>query len=263
MAINTAEFIADKLERKIAVLRIHDESSATPLTINGFTATSREFSPSPSGTRWKRDYQYLRGNRAYLKDRDELEGIVKHVTGGWGDKEEAEGGSKWISTSGDLEWAIYEIARRLSIFQRSEVELSLIKHEKFPRSFKGIKDIQVDPLPLLNRFLQNRQNGDKKLTQQAIHFANASNEILYFGKIFPKFILETTVWTYLTPGFELPEYFYKPRESWGVDECWINRLVWTPSENLSYTEVKQRIEQRREVVRVEDETVNKMNELKL
>ncbi|WVW84713.1 hypothetical protein I302_106748 [Kwoniella bestiolae CBS 10118] len=237
------------------VLRITDGLSITPLTDLGFTASSTEFQPSTSGRAWKRDYHHMRGNRSWLRDRDVLEGMVAHITGGWGSipspsvsniQREMEG-SKWISTSGDLDWTIFEISRRLTVLRKDikEVRLTVVRrYGKISRRYQGVKDIEVDPLLHLNKFLKSRRSyGNREKVQKAINFANVSGEVLFLGKKFGKDILESTVWTRDSTGLDLPTYMLKPREQWRANQSWMDRLIWDPSVHTSFTEVKKIIEE--------------------
>ncbi|OCF42042.1 hypothetical protein I317_04128 [Kwoniella heveanensis CBS 569] len=175
------------LSNATLVLRITDDTSVSPLTPIGFTATSTRFRPAPSNTAWKRFHQPLRGNTSWTRDPSKLQQLVDHVTGGWKGYTPGRGrnnveadadngdiiGSDWISTSVDLEWCLFEISRRLTVLPRYKVQLSVItRRKKYSRRYKGTKMIHYDPAPLVMKLKADETNEKKR--QDALNFVRAS-----------------------------------------------------------------------------------------
>ncbi|OCF54873.1 hypothetical protein L486_07528 [Kwoniella mangroviensis CBS 10435] len=136
--------------------------------------------------------------------------------------------SPWISTSTDFKRAIWEIARRLSKLNRLEVKLTLIRrNKKYSGLYKGTKSIQIDPVDYLVKY-----TGEQVKT--AMDFAKSASEVLYYGRIFDKDVLESTIWTRYSTPFDLPEYCYIPKKYWTSGESWLDRLVWNPRMDSFY-----------------------------
>ncbi|WVF69218.1 hypothetical protein IAT40_003994 [Kwoniella sp. CBS 6097] len=171
MVIHDAVSLQVGLGNAAFALRISDETSLSPLTPNGFTATSDRFRPPPSNPAWKRFYQPLRGNTSWTRDQSKLQELVQHVTGGWQgwtrndilvDTDTLE--SDWISTSVDLEWCLFEIIRRLIVLGRDQVELTVIRRRQhYAKRYKGTKMIHHDPAPLIAK-LKIRGNLSRNYT---------------------------------------------------------------------------------------------------
>ncbi|WRT67738.1 uncharacterized protein IL334_004710 [Kwoniella shivajii] len=306
MSSLTLSTIQSLLQDKRIVLRITDESSVTPLSSKGFTASSNQFSPVPSGRIWKRDYHRLRRDQRWLKEKNEVEGLIDHITGGWvdqtrpnpapehvhgheqeqdrdlvkamtrmgiqeghndlvdamqnmgisknHDKEKVNGvmdgkenddagegrgsqgiandkASKWISTSTDIDWIIWELVRRLIILKKDKVNVTIIRrNRKFSRRYK----------------VNKRDNLVK--CQNAPNFFNSSSELLYYGRIFNKDIIETTEWTAESTGFGLPEHYYIPKSKWVNGQSLLDRLVWNPRIDVGFYEARKKMNQRKEQI---------------
>ncbi|WVQ96721.1 hypothetical protein IAU59_003828 [Kwoniella sp. CBS 9459] len=234
-------------------LRISDKTSLSPLTTAGFTATSARFEPCPSNSAWKRLHQPLRGNTSWTRDPAKLQELVQHVTGGWAGwaRNERKDGLKlesdWISTSVDLEWCLFEISRRLVVLNRDNVELSVIRRrQQYSRRYKGAKMIHHDPAALIMKLKPYQV--DEKDRQDALNFIRASSELLYYGRIFMKEIIETSEWTNDAPGFAIPEWCFVPRRYWKQGQSWTDRLVWNPRVDTAFVAMAK-MEQRREELR--------------
>jgi hypothetical protein len=103
--------------------RVYDGRSASPLTHDGFTATSPQFLPALSGTQWRKNYHKLYYSRDFRTADATREAIIQHVLGGWPGYTHRgyTAQSDWISTTESLDWAIWEVARRLVVLRRKDV----------------------------------------------------------------------------------------------------------------------------------------------
>ncbi|WWC88577.1 uncharacterized protein L201_003489 [Kwoniella dendrophila CBS 6074] len=200
--------------------------------------------------RYKEKYQWQRYEDEWISTNTRIDSIADHVTGGWNDYdygllESRE--SDWISTSNDFYWLIWEITRRLTKLKRSKVELHLIrKLEYTSRYYKGNKPIIVDPLQKIREKIQDDIYHwfDHSKLDAAKKFAYTSGEILFYGRIFRKDILETSVWTRREPGFDLPDYCFIPRKYWSYRDSWMDRLVFSAGDD-SAKEARQKLINRR------------------
>ncbi|KAK8864614.1 hypothetical protein IAR55_001864 [Kwoniella newhampshirensis] len=220
------------------VLRITDGTSVSRLNHDGFTASHDDFEDPIPGRIWRSDHHYKHDNTEWLDEYD-YEKIVKHVNGGWvGYRARSGGQSRWISTSASFEWTIWEIARRLEKLGRSKVYMTIItRWDRYSDRYRGLKDVQFPAASLLEDYLEDVYYGDVEAVE-ALRFARASSEMLYYGRIFAKNIVETTKWTadliaYHAPPCDLPDYCYIPRKHWYHGQTWLDRLVWDPSVDTS------------------------------
>lgn len=186
-----ARQIQNALSSNGIVLRITDDNSITPRTVDGYTASSCTVPSYTSSDEWRQYYQGRYPNWRSLDDQ-EVDGIVDHITGGWrGYSWNTH--SDWISTSASLMWIIWEIARRLDRDDCLEIELAVIRR-KFHSGYRGIKPVRLDAAETL-RLYYHRTNYNHTEVVNAIRFARASSEVVFFGRIFDKDVLETTFWT--------------------------------------------------------------------
>ncbi|WWD04908.1 hypothetical protein V865_002979 [Kwoniella europaea PYCC6329] len=241
------DVIEDGLKDQDFVLRLTDSRSITKLTWKGFSSSSDQFDPCPSNRKWKYHFQHLRYHDEWMGDQDIVESMSNHINGGWDgysyDRDYGQG-SDWISTSTDLQWTIWEITRRLTKLHRSKVDLHLIRKGLWiSRNYRGCEPIWVNPTSYLRKQARLEYYYENPY-RKAYNFAKASGEMLCYGRIFDKDILESTKWTNSDPGFVLPDYFYKSRKYWDYYDSWIDRLVWNPWEDDS-TEAKRKMKNRR------------------
>ncbi|OCF33451.1 hypothetical protein I316_04871 [Kwoniella heveanensis BCC8398] len=224
------------MRTKAVVIRLTDETSITPLTDNGFTASHPLFEPSPSDAQWKRDYKQHNAN--CLRDSpDAREGIVRHISSGWGYDSTA--ASPWISTTLSLDWAIWEAARRLAKLDIDWVDMSLIKLEwTYNESYRGNRAIWIDPYPLIKHY-ESEELHDRAATA----FAKSSSEILAYGRIFKKDIIMTLEWSLDHTPFCLPAYCFRPFERWPPPQGWLDKLVWDPCSD-SFSEARKKMRKR-------------------
>ncbi|WWD17078.1 hypothetical protein CI109_101515 [Kwoniella shandongensis] len=241
--------IRDLVRNHHYLIRLSDESSITPLLENGFTASDDEFDRPISGPNWKRNYHNKRGDTKWVYRKDNLKDIVAHVAGGWAGYGNGSA-SKWISTSADFHWAIWEIARRIKVLGRDEVFMSVIqRRERYSRRYKGTKDIHFEATPLLGRHLDglSHSSDDIESVNKAIAVAGRSAEVLYYGRIFGKDIIETTAWTRDSTPCKIPQYCFIPRKRWLPGQSWIDRLIFDPRYDSAWA-AEQRMDQRREQI---------------
>lgn len=188
----SAEDLDQEVHSRLLVVRVTDETSLSPRCRNDdFVATSSEFDPHPDNEDWSLYYQGKFLNWTSLTRRD-VDSVVEHVTGGWNYWGFGKS-SPWISTSADLDWSIWEIARRLVRLDRDEVELSVIRR-KHAKNYRGLKSVRIDTFDVLR--LHEKDNYYHSDLDDAMNFARASDEVLFCGRIFGKDVLETTTWTY-------------------------------------------------------------------
>lgn len=178
------------------IFRVHDQSSASPLRYNGFTATSRRFKPIArmSNAIWRERYESLHQDENYRNDEHVLKSIAAHVMGGWpGYIRDQTGPSDWISTTKSLDWAVWEITRRLVKMGRNSVELSLIYRRGYRPGDQGVQHVELDATQAVEALgEQVWLNDDQKCARD---FAKASSEVICLGRIFGTDIAENTVWT--------------------------------------------------------------------
>ncbi|WVW84723.1 hypothetical protein I302_106758 [Kwoniella bestiolae CBS 10118] len=206
------------------VIRIHDDTSLTKL--NG----DNEFV--------KMDYDDYGPGEAWfdrwcdLDAESKADGVCAHVTGRWGRGPGREYfvDDPWISTTSDLDWAIWEIARRLSRHEPvNEVKMSIIEKEGFwdleHPYYRDCRDLHYNMH--VPSFLQDAFDSDTcAVSQRAFLLAGQSYEVLYFGKIRAEQVLRTYTFTpnYL-PCRLLPEWLgYGKTRAFS----WLNNLIWDP-----------------------------------
>jgi hypothetical protein len=159
--------------------RVHDEQSETfHSRQHGFTASHDDYFYHNQPMSQKRFEQHIcqDENREFSH-----QSVQNHVAGWQSFRYPQE--TRFISLTDDLDWAIWEITRRLRT-RLDEVQLSAIdescpKHA--PIFFRPLKRIRRLPLNPIN--------------QAARHFSKSSSEILVAGRIFQHCIVQTWTWT--------------------------------------------------------------------
>ncbi|RXK39600.1 hypothetical protein M231_03102 [Tremella mesenterica] len=225
------------------VLRIFDLSSVSPLLNDGFTATDEEFKHSISGTTWKREFQHLHSDDDWLNQEDTIKGMVNHINGGWEYYGNAEP-SPWVSTTANFEWAIWEIVRRLDKDMTKSVKLSVInRYDCYSSYYHGVKAIHTNASEIIQAFLERPYNYGMYDHERALKFSKTASEVLFYGKIFRKDIVETTRWNRYRKPLWLPKEFILPYHEKERNCTWIESLVWDPSD--SFSEAKAKIQERR------------------
>ncbi|WWC62570.1 uncharacterized protein I303_105166 [Kwoniella dejecticola CBS 10117] len=137
--------------------------------------------------------------------------------------------------------------RRILLTGRSYINITLIRRtRKYAPTYKGTKALYVSPIEYIENYQNNyRDRLSNTDVNAARNFANASSEILYYGKIFNKDILETTTWTHDDMPFDLPQYCLKPRKYW--TNHWLDNLVWDPR-NDSFWEADGKMQDRNDQI---------------
>lgn len=147
-----------------------------------------------SASKFRKEYNHLYWDKETTYDRR----IHNHITGGWARTHlyYIRECTPWISTTESFDWAIWEIARRLTITNEDAFHLSVIRNEMdYTPNYRGARMIGVDALDaLVDIGYDNRD--------EAVRYARSSSEVLWYGRIFDKDIIETTTWTHYV-GFTL------------------------------------------------------------
>ncbi|WVW84119.1 hypothetical protein I302_106148 [Kwoniella bestiolae CBS 10118] len=165
-------------------------------------------------------------------------------------RDEGEGGrgDYWISTTRSIDWAVFEIARRLAFCLVSggvegdkKVRLAVInRNQTIPRngkcdSQKGesrIAERTINPYLCLTAYESNILSPSK--LEASIHArkrAKDSYEILYWGRVFGENIQQDLVFTPDYLPFKLPSKFWRPATSVNSPSNipgWLGRLRWDP-----------------------------------
>ncbi|GFZ46749.1 hypothetical protein JCM24511_03969 [Saitozyma sp. JCM 24511] len=196
---------------------------------------------------------------AWMKDT-----MVDHVLLRWpGRPSRSTGGelesSPWVSACGNLDWAIWEIAKRLSQ-GLSSVRLAIIRqehHDFDPDRLNGaharirthkigpdgapqpasaamsgrIRQLTVAPAVVLDRHIPRIISTRKKeVYSSAAARAREAQEVLVYGRIFSESILADPTCTRNDLPFELPAKFWRP--TWHPSPPgltgWLARLRWDP-----------------------------------
>jgi len=188
--------LEEYLVKGLATLRVLDESSLSPLEDDAFTATHPTFQPSPSGRTRRLLHQpvALSGDLQICPTAGQ--DVIRHVTGGWNRKGDGMP-SNWISTTASLEWAIREIARRLTILCRFEFDMTVIGRTTYMPRYRGTRQVTIDTTDFISDFCEDdaRCTAHGRNHAKALRLARSSMEVLYFGKIFPRHVWRTTTWT--------------------------------------------------------------------
>jgi hypothetical protein len=168
--------------------RVTDSSSISPhVDGHGFTANDPLFTDNMgrpiSGKAFMTDIQ-----RPCLDDSSLVNSVEKHILGGWSTYHDPWRHSRWISTTADHEWAMWETARRLASGKVSWVDLAEITtYTKHSPHFRGTRKYGVKTVP----WLQARGYG---LRDRCFALAKSSGESLYYGRIFPRDIQSVQTW---------------------------------------------------------------------
>lgn len=189
-------FYLDLIDRTDLGYRVTDESSLSQYTPDGFTATHSDFrhgAVEPGDLRaW---YDELFGDDDDSALNMEIE---KHVDY-WTDQEE---GSRYISTSNCLDWAIKEVHKRIS-WGREGVKMWVIK---MPQSSLNARKQQYGRArPIVSRPGQPEMIGhhaiDHLKSWRPTNFAKASSRIVWFGNIPAARVIHETIWSATVSGF--------------------------------------------------------------
>ncbi|WWC89148.1 uncharacterized protein L201_004066 [Kwoniella dendrophila CBS 6074] len=148
----------------------------------------------------------------------------------------------WISTTKGLDWAIYEISKRLiskhdnddrqgKDKSKNEFKVNLSIIDSRPSVNSIFREKKVNPYHRLQikepwNLTQNRI----KMISQAQSKAKHSLEILYYGRIFSQNIKADWSFTVDYLPFKLPSRFWKPSHIHSDSHLpgWLGRLRWDP-----------------------------------
>ncbi|OCF61003.1 hypothetical protein L486_00647 [Kwoniella mangroviensis CBS 10435] len=149
----------------------------------------------------------------------------------------------WISTTRSVDWAIFEIARRLSMYLISggregnkEVRLAVLNKNSNLSSGNGdvkedkVRERTVNPYLCLRWHESNILSPSKlEASIRARQRAKESYEILYWGRIFGENIQQDLVFSTDYLPFKLPSKFWKPPSAINPSlPGWLGRLRWNP-----------------------------------
>ncbi|ORX35707.1 hypothetical protein BD324DRAFT_631337 [Kockovaella imperatae] len=228
--------IIDDLESRRIVLRVHDHTSLSRYEAEeGFIAEQDRFD-NLSKTQFHKRYGHLRYDYEWKRSSSICEYMVDHIFGGWDDWSlfGRDGPSPWISTTIDFDWAIYEIARRLTVLNRGSVRLSVIDLQNSKRRRVGVRPDSYIP-------------EDTYDESTALSFARASSEILFYGKIFDEDIPAIMVWTRQKPARRLPPEYKMSKKQRDPHGDWIDNLCFNPRRD-SFRQASARISARRDQI---------------
>jgi hypothetical protein len=170
--------------------RVTDRSSVSPYDPqHGFTANDDMFEDA---SREPISAKAFKTHIAYpqLNDQQVVDSVIRHITCGWHQTSaEYQVLSRWISTTARYDWAVWEMARRLSSGQVAEVFITTIpKRLTYSKRYRGTRLIGVDAF----RYLVNEGYSAR---DKSVQFARSSTEILWYGRIYQKHISNHEIWT--------------------------------------------------------------------
>ncbi|KAK4689274.1 hypothetical protein P7C73_g817, partial [Tremellales sp. Uapishka_1] len=238
------EAYVDTATARGLVFRVHDANSFCRLNTSGFAAPSGKFDGMAIEA-YLAAFKVLRkpqwADSTYLRDT-----IVDHCLV----RPSADGElSPWISTTDSLDWAIWEVARRLGHpdpqKRVDKVRLCVIRHSiptnnPFGKRDKKNIELWTFPganlnLPDLERTLPYPKMRDAVLAKRK---ARISNEKLFYGRIFADSIEDDLEFTLTASGhslvgwtipFSLPVKFWRRSTAFGNElSGWLGRLRWDP-----------------------------------
>ena len=191
-----AEYLLSSLRVGSLALKFTDETRITPLEHDGFTA-SHPGIPHPTTARvFKDKLQPLGDDPGWLEAPSTIKSVIHHVSNGWSGYS-IRNGSPWISTTGSFEWAVWEIVRRLDVMKRNAVYLTVVsRQEGHSRNYQGVRHITLDAAEAIDEYCDlNCRGGRHGVDHKRAHdFATSSQEMLFYGRIFRKDIVDTTTW---------------------------------------------------------------------
>lgn len=106
----------------------------------------------------------------------------------------------WISTTRSLDWAIWDIARRLANY-RLPVKFAVIRQDHLGVAAANRKqadrdEVRLDAFRLLERMEEDITDpAEKKRVEEAKRRTKQSQETLYYGRVFSSSIEANLLWT--------------------------------------------------------------------
>lgn len=197
--------INDSRKHRI-LFRVHDSTSASPLTWTGEHSTSGFSSLNPNlqhltPTAYMSAFGRLTGY-SWLLGPYSRDLLVRHIfeSPGSGIMESDEL-SPWISTTLDFDWAVWEVARRLAKEEVGEVKMAIIRQahlgaEADDEKQRNGDEIRIDPLRILGQYLeQPLDRTERQHVLEAKRRAVTSSEVLFYGRIFSSSIESDLIFT--------------------------------------------------------------------
>ena len=199
---------------------------------------------------WKLVLQYFARSDSFLWDDGWFSNLIDHHSRGrrhstW--RNESDAPYYWICTTGDLLWALWEMARRFVLFGTRVVYLSIIRVDHGPLG-DNPRQISVD---LYQELRLHRMTEIDEKWRFACNVAKNSKERSFLGRIPSEDVLRTYTFTpevsclvhrnaasssltcEQSVGFKLPaQYFPHPQDL--ATKSWLECLPWDPKEELSY-----------------------------
>ncbi|KAI9639306.1 uncharacterized protein MKK02DRAFT_39604 [Dioszegia hungarica] len=171
------------------------------------------------------------------------EAIIQHVLGGWPGYTHRgyTSPSDWISTTESLDWAIWEVARRLVVLRRKEVGLALIhRNIRYDRGYKGNRNVVESAQEAIEGYGEDYWLDEDQMA--ALNFSRASSEYVHLGRIFRRDIAVSNIWTAAAPAYGLTDSFMqsylKPSKQWPRKGGWLECLIFDPTEPFSVAKAK-------------------------
>ncbi|WVQ82308.1 hypothetical protein IAT38_004436 [Cryptococcus sp. DSM 104549] len=204
------------------VVRVFDQNSASPLTSSGFICSADKDKIAYPGNVWSSPPNLGPFPRSWRPD--DLVEMGSHITGGYAGHGGG-GATSFISATEDLEWAVWEVVRRLRVEEMKEASMCVIKTPPKPRDKINARWM-VDHAQLTELLGQRGGKGPRSCGK-ALDLAVPSSEVLFYKVIPKRHIAHTFRWSLQdeTP-IDLPDYFFdEPREEW-EPHYWRHHLVW-------------------------------------
>lgn len=184
-----------------------------------------------------------------IRRHQDVQNLIDHIYCGWGHSDEVFRASPWILSTSDLNWAIWEVARRLSRGTADWVAIAVLegpRHDSL--SSHGVKLVTVDAVAILEEVCQmclcayHTQKHAK-----ALNFARSSSEFLWCGRIPPRHVLGGYRFSRNATNMSVPEWCLVPKKR--RTGCWYFDVVWTPGVD-SYYAAKEKMDVRWEQIQI-------------
>ncbi|OCF33444.1 hypothetical protein I316_04864 [Kwoniella heveanensis BCC8398] len=217
-------------------LRISQTNSFSPLTAQGFRATSCRSRHKPSiGARANKIRQAEKDLNIGPNKNGLLNQFVKHILT-WSCSWDDEATSDWISMSADPDWIFWAMTKRL--VRECHVTSYCITIIRRPSGDR------VTPLVAYKASLYlSHLRGSNSEARKAWDFANAASEWLGLYTIPASEILDRYEVTRDSLPFKFPAYYFKstpPR----FDQPWIDQVVFEPYRRDTYYEASAQMRAR-------------------
>jgi hypothetical protein len=184
----------DSYKRRI-LFRVYDATSASSLQWDGTHTTSGFSALNPNlqaltPTVYSATHGRLTGD-AWLMGPHARMTIVNHILNKHSESTFADDQSPWISTTSSIDWAIWEVARRLAQTPGQAVHIALIRqahvNEKADsQRIQSRDEVRIDPVRILGKYLSSDGLSTRERSDilNAKRRAEESSEVLYYGRVF-------------------------------------------------------------------------------